>query len=195
MPYSSLADDFRRLDVEGLGPLLSHNALPTSSARTLVFLRLRGRPDPHFMINFHLQAEAPAFMDERFLDCTGTSELINKEILPSEAFCPSKCTFCPDPLLFCPALYVRKCSDISEDLWHLGLSDRSFEMEGIRTFFYNCCLCCRRERNGWQTVFEAGSQGLAEVQFISRDLFKFLTRGQHAGSTVRRHVTGSNPSD
>ena len=42
------------------------------------------------------------------------------------AFCPPKCTFCPDPLFFCPALYVRKCSDISEDLWHLGLSDRSF---------------------------------------------------------------------
>ena len=50
-------------------------------------------------------------------------------------------------------------------------------------------LSCHRERNGWQTVSEAGSHGLAEVQFISRDLFKFLTRGQHAGSTVRRHVS------
>ena len=35
--------------------------------------------------------------------------------------------------------------------------------------------------------YRAVSHGLAEVQFISPNLFKFLTQGQHAGSTVRRH--------
>ena len=36
---------------------------------------------------------------------------------------------------------------------------------------------------------ESRTGGAAEVQFISRDLFKFLTRGQHAGSPVRLHVS------
>ena len=49
-------------------------------------------------------------------------------------------------------------------------------------------LSCHGEHNRWQTITKAGSHGLAEVQFISRDLFTFLTRWQHAGSTVRLHV-------
>ena len=50
-------------------------------------------------------------------------------------------------------------------------------------------VSCHEEHNPWQIITEAGSHGLAEVQLISRDLFKFLTHKQHAGSTVRRHVS------
>ena len=54
-------------------------------------------------------------------------------------------------------------------------------------------LSCHGERNLWQIIAlaEGDSHGLAEVQFISCNLFKFLTRGQHAGSTVslRLHVS------
>ena len=69
------------------------------------------------------------------------------------AFCPPKCTFFPDPLLFGPALYVRKCLDISEDLWHLGLSDRSFWDGRSQNFVLQLLsLSCHRKHNGWQTV-------------------------------------------
>ena len=50
-------------------------------------------------------------------------------------------------------------------------------------------LSCQGERNRWQIITKAGSHGLAEVQFFSHDLFKFLTRRQHAGSTVWLHVS------
>ena len=93
-----------------------------------------------------------------------------------------------DPPILFSAFYVGKASESSVDLGqlnHTGSDGRN------QTF---CCLqllslSCHGKRTRWQIITEAGSHGLAEVQFISRDLFKFLTRGQHAGSTVRRQVS------
>ena len=93
----------------------------------------------------------------------------------------------PRPPILCPALYVRKASCSS---MNLGQLKRTGSNGGRYTFCLRLLsLSCHGECNRWQIITEAGSNGLAEVQFISRYRFKFLTRWQHAGSTVRRHVS------
>ena len=63
-----------------------------------------------------------------------------------------------------------------------------FRWKEIDVLFTIAVTLLPQECNRWQIITEAGSYGLAEVQFISRDLFTFLTRGQQASSTVQRHI-------
>ena len=96
--------------------------------------------------------------------------------------CPETPILCPDPLILCPALYVRKASGSSEDLGQLKRTGS----DGRRWTF---CLqflslsCHRAMADNY--LGRQSRNGGGPIYFM----FKFLTRGQHAGSTVQRHVS------
>ena len=116
---------------------------------------------------------------------------MNKISLPNEITpLPTKCTLCPlfhslprpppslpRPPILSPALYVCKASCSSLDLGQLKVETHRFRWKEIDVFLQLLSLSCHGERNRWQIIStEAESHGLAEVQFMSRDLFKFQTR-------------------
>ena len=100
--------------------------------------------------------------------------------LPSEfSFLPTKCTFCPDPLFFAHAS-ARTSPRIS------GISDwviAAFEMEGIRTLFYNCCLSLATANA------TDGRQFPRQAVTYWRNVRRNVRHGLGGKS-----VTGSNPS-